>query len=78
MGGSVLLGQNTIMERTYTSLPSHTYISYILRAVNINQWTSFTDSIDVYVNNALKQTLYPVLTLWEHSKMTVEISIKIL
>ena len=47
------------MERTYTSLPPHSYISYILRAVNINHWSSSSDSITFYIDGQLVHTLYP-------------------
>ena len=59
MGGTALLGQNTIMQRTYTSLPTHTYISYILRSLDINQWTSTSDTITFSVDGANTQTLKP-------------------
>ena len=51
MGGSALLGPNTIMERTYDSLPPHSYISYVFKAASIGHWISSSDSITVNIDD---------------------------
>ena len=59
MGGTSLFGPSTILERTYSSLPAHSYISFMLRGINANLWTVPTDSISIYLDGGLFRTQYP-------------------
>ena len=58
MGGIGLIGSSTVLQITYTSLPTHQYISYMLKGVNINQWPS-SGRIVLKIDNTNIVTLYP-------------------
>ena len=50
MGGPNVLQAGSTFQRTYTSLPSHSYLIYFIRVIRINAWTS-SDSFTVRIDS---------------------------